>query len=150
MLTECARVLEQGGTLHFFVPLEDQPGTLYRLLRRDRPVPIHRWKEAHVGHIQRFDRRAVLRMTWDTGLRVTRLSSSFHLVGQAHDILDYWQRERLAGGSGRLKLAHVRALTRAAFAFTWRLAWLEDRLYDGPRCASGLHVTARKPFEPYV
>ena len=61
MLRECARVLNEEGILHYFVPLEDEPGTLYRLFKGNRPVPIHRWKHDHVGHIQRFNRGDVLR-----------------------------------------------------------------------------------------
>ena len=145
LLAECARVLKQGGVLHYFLPLEDEPGTLYRLLRRNWPIPIHRWKRDHVGHIQRFSRGDVLRRTWAAGLPVTETSYSFHLIGQVHDILDYWNRERAAGGSGLLPLNAVKKITRVAFIATWRLAYIEDRFYRGPRFASGIHVTAIKP-----
>src|SRR5690606_31663529 len=132
----CARVLAPHGVLHYFLPLEDEPGTLYRLFRRNWPVPIHRWKRDHVGHIQRFRRGDVLRRTWAAGLPVASTSYSFHLVGQIHDILDYWNRERAAGGAGRLSPAVVARMTRVAFIGTWRLAYLEDRFYSGPRWAS--------------
>jgi SAM-dependent methyltransferase len=145
MLVECARVLRPGGVLHFFVPLEDQPWTIYRLLRRDRPIPIHRWKLNHVGHIQRFDSDQVLDLTQAAGLLVTEASYSFHLVGQAHDVVDYWQRERSAGGRGLLPVPLVRLIARATFTVTWRLAYLEDSLYSGHTFASGLHVSAVKP-----
>lgn len=145
LLLECARVLTPGGVLHYFVPLEDEPGTIYRLLRRDWPIPIHRWKRNHVGHIQRFQRGAVLQRTWTAGLPVAETSYSFHLVGQLHDILDYWNRDRASGGPGLLPQALVAKLTRVAFIATWRMAYLEDRLYRGSRFASGLHVTASKP-----
>jgi SAM-dependent methyltransferase len=144
MLAECARILEPGGVMHFFVPLEDQPGTLYRLFRSNRPVPIHRWKHDHVGHIQRYRQADVLALVWNNGFQVTDVDHSFHLIGQVHDIVDYWHRERAAGGSGLLPESAVNAITRGVFLFTWRLAYLEDRIYSGPRLASGLHVTARK------
>ena len=144
LLCECARVLAPGGLLHGFVPLEDEPGTLYALLRDNRPIPIHRWKREHVGHIQRFRRADVLARVWRAGFVVTAITSSFHLVGQAHDILDYWERERARGGAGRMPLVAVKLVTRVAFVVTWRLAYLEDRAYRGARGASGLHVTARK------
>jgi SAM-dependent methyltransferase len=147
MLAECARVLRPAGVLHFFVPLEHQPWTIYRALRRDRPIPIHRWKRDHVGHIQRFDRATVVRLTWDAGLEVTHLSHSFHLIGQVHDVVDYWQRERGAGGRGIMPDHVVRLAARGIFAVTWRLAYLEDRLYAGPWFASGLHITAVKPSQ---
>ena len=143
MLTECRRVLTDDGVLHYFVPLEDEPGTFYRLLRHDKPIPIHRWKEQHVGHIQRFHRGDVLSRTWRAGFRPAETGYSFHLVGQIHDIVDYWHRERSAGGTGRLPLPWVSRLTRMAFLFTWRLSYLEDRLYGGAKFASGIHVTAR-------
>jgi len=144
MIHECHRVLEHGGVLHFFVPLEDQPGTLYRAFRKGRRIPIHHWKERHVGHIQRFQQSDVLQLVWGAGLTVTNVQHSFHLVGQVHDIVDYWQRERASGGSGKLPLPLVKLATRGVFLVTWRLAYLEDRLYDGGKLASGLHVTAER------
>lgn len=145
LLAECARTLKPDGVLHFFVPIEDQPRTLYRALRRDRPIPIHRWKRDHVGHIQRFDRDAVMKLVAQSEMAVTASAHSFHLVGQVHDIVDYWQRDRLTGGHGRVPVVAVKALSRGTFAATWRLAYIEVRLITGPRLASGLHVTARKP-----
>jgi SAM-dependent methyltransferase len=147
MLEECARVLAPGGVLHFFVPLEDQPRTLYHALRDDSPVPIHRWKLDHVGHIQRYSATDVIALVWRAGLRPTHTSYSFHLSGQVHDIVDYWQRERVAGGSGRVPVGVVRAVSRGVFLFTWRLAYLEDRVFSGSFLASALHLTANKPPE---
>jgi SAM-dependent methyltransferase len=144
MLAECARVLAPGGVLHFFVPLEAQRGTLYHLFVDDAPVPIHRWKLDHVGHIQRYSDNHVLRMVWESGFAATDTAWSFHAAGQVHDIVDYWQRERVAGGAGRVPVGAVRAIARGVFLFTWRLAYIEDRLYSGRFMASGLHVTATK------
>lgn len=141
---ECRRVLRTGGRLHFFCPLEAQPQTLYSLFSGDRPVPIHRWKRDHVGHIQRYRDADVLALVWDGGFNVLDVAYSFHLVGQVHDVVDYWQRERNAGGEGILPLPLVNLLARATFLFTWRLSYLEDRLYSGPACASGIHLTAIK------
>jgi hypothetical protein len=44
-----------------------------------------------------------------------------------------------------LPLNAVKKITRVAFVATWRLSYVEDRLYHGPRFASGIHVTATKP-----
>ncbi|MEX2314473.1 MAG: class I SAM-dependent methyltransferase [Thermomicrobiales bacterium] len=145
LLAECRRVLRPGCLLHFFVPLEDQPRTVYRALRRNRPIPIHRWKREHVGHIQRYDQRRIVALVDDAGLGVEDISHSFHLVGQIHDVIDYWQRERSSGGPGLLPVSVVKLLSRVAFVVTWRLAYLEDRVYAGPFLASGLHLTARRP-----
>ena len=144
LLAECRRVLRPGAVLHFFVPLEDQPRTLYRALRRNRPIPIHRWKHKHVGHIQRFDEQRIVSLMRDAGLSIAGTSHSFHLVGQVHDVIDYWQRERAAGGNGLLPVSAVNLITRGAFVVTWRLAYFEDRIYSGAKLASGLHVTAMK------
>lgn len=144
MLGECARVLEPGGVLHYFVPLEDEPGTLYRLFKSDRLVPIHRWKRDHVGHIQRYQRGDVLRRTWAAGLQVEQTAYSFHLIGQIHDVLDYWQRDRSAGGPGIVPAGVVSKIVRVASIATWRLMYLEDRFHQGSTLASGIHVTARK------
>ena len=148
LLAECRRVLRPGCTLHFFVPLEDQPRTLYRALRRNRPIPIHRWKREHVGHIQRFDEERIVEVTRRAGLDVSAVSHSFHLVGQIHDVIDYWQRERSAGGAGLLPVRAVKLISRGAFVVTWRLAYLEDRLYSGPMLASGLHLSAKRRGDP--
>jgi SAM-dependent methyltransferase len=144
-LRECRRVLMPGGLLHCFVPLENQPGTLYRLFAQDRPVPIHRWKLDHVGHVQCFTAADVLRLTRRNGLAVRETAWSFHLAGQTHDILDYWRRERVRGGRGILPAQAVNVLTRLVFVATWRMAYLEDRLYSGRILASGIHLTAYRP-----
>lgn len=145
MLAEIARVLSSGGVLHAYVPLEAQPRTVYRVLEHSQRIPIHRWKRDHVGHVNRYDDQTVLRLIWEAGLTVRSLAYSFHPVGQLHDVVDYWQRERAAGGSGVLPLPLVRWLTRAVFAVTWRLAYVEDRIWAGRTLAAGLHLTAVKP-----
>ncbi len=145
MIRECARVLRPGGVLHAFVPLEAQPGTLYWFLRASQRLPIHRWKRDHVGHIQRFSDLDLLRLLGAAGLEVRAMRYSFHLLGQLHDVLDYWRRERESGASGTLPLWLVRWLTRLAFVVTWRAAALEDRVHTGRFLAGGLHVTAYKP-----
>ncbi|HEU5423948.1 MAG TPA: class I SAM-dependent methyltransferase [Nitrolancea sp.] len=148
MLAEIARVLAPGGVLHFFVPLEAEPGTLYTLLAGSERLPIHRWKRDHVGHVNRFDAGSAIRAVWQAGLEVTDASFGFHLAGQVHDIVDYWNRERQLGGPGLLPRRAVGAVTRATFLATWRLSYFEDRLYAGRRFASGLHLTAIKPGDP--
>ena len=145
LLTESARVLKRGGVLHFFVPLEAEPGTIYHMLRRSERVPIHRWKRDHVGHINRFISDDVIRFVWDAGFEVTGVRYGFHLTGQVHDVVDYWHRERAAGGDGLLSTRTVGMIAHGVFLFTWRLSYFEDRLYGGRSMASGLHLTARKP-----
>lgn len=144
MLSEINRVLRPGGILHFYVPLEGQPGTLYHALRQSKRIPLRRWKRDHVGHINFFRADEVIEQTEDAGIRVSDVRYGFHPFGQIHDLIDYWQRERRAGGSGIIPIKGVNLIARIAFLFTWRLSYLEDRLYSGRRLASGIHVTAIK------
>ncbi|MDI3339106.1 MAG: methyltransferase domain-containing protein [Sphaerobacter sp.] len=145
MLAEVARVLRPGGVLHAFVPLEGKRDTVYHLLGTSRWLPLNRWKRDHVGHINHFTPEQVFHAVWEAGLVVERRSYGFHLASQIHDLVDYWQRERVSGGGGVLPLALVRLIARAVFIPTWRLSYLEDRLYHGRHLAAGLHLTARKP-----
>jgi SAM-dependent methyltransferase len=144
MLEEIQRVLSPGGRLHFYTPLEDQPGSIYHLLRSSKRLPLRTWKQDHVGHINFFRSEEVIRNVWNADLEVDDLRYGFHPFGQVHDLVDYWQRERNAGASGTLPLSVVRTLSRITFLFTWRLSYFEDKLYDGPFLGSGLHITAQK------
>ena len=145
LIKEAYRTLHGGGILHFFVPLESQPGSIYHALRHSERLPIHRWKRDHVGHVNSFTSEDVIRTIWDAGFTVESVHFGFHPTGQIHDVVDYWQRDRAAGSHGVLPQVAVNAITRGVFLFTWRLQYLEDRLYSGPAFASGLHLTARKP-----
>lgn len=142
MLGEIARVLSPGGILHFYVPLEDQPGSIYRLLGSTGRLPIRTWKQDHVGHINFFRSEDVIHDVWNAGMNVADVKYGFHPFGQLHDLVDYWQRERRGGGHGILPVTAVQAIARLVFLFTWRLSYLEDRVYDGRFLASGLHLTA--------
>jgi SAM-dependent methyltransferase len=144
MLNEIQRILAPGGVLHFYTPLEDQPRSIYRLLASSDRIPLRTWKRDHVGHINFFTSTDVLRNVQDAGLRPARVAFGFHLFGQLHDLVDYWQRERAAGGSGRMPLKAVRLISRVIFLFTWRLSYFEDRLYDGSLFASGMHLSATR------
>lgn len=145
MLAEVARVLRPGGILHAFVPLEGKSGTVYHLLRHSRRLPINRWKRDHVGHINHFTAEEVFRAVWATGLVVEDRAYGFHLVSQVHDLIDYWQRERASGSPGMVPPPLVDLIARVAFIPTWRLSYVEDRLYRGRHLAAGLHLTARRP-----
>lgn len=145
LLREAHRTLKPGGLLHFFVPLEGQPGSLYHLLRHSERFPIQRWKHDHVGHVNCFTSDDVIREVWDAGFEVESVRFGFHPTGQFHDLVDYWHRERALGGKGLMPKTTVDLVTRAVFLFSWRIQYFEDRLYGGPALASGLHLTARRP-----
>ena len=145
-VAEVARVLKPGGLFHGFVPCEGNPQTFFAALRGSRRLPIHRWKRDHIGHIQILTTRQLRLIFERHGLGVTDVTYSFHLMGQIHDIVDYWQREQLAGprpARGRKRLL-VRAASRAVFWPTWRLAYYEDRRRQHDPRAVGVHLTARK------
>jgi ubiquinone/menaquinone biosynthesis C-methylase UbiE len=141
-LDEIARVLRPDGTFHAFVPCEAQPGTLFARLLPGGPIPIHRWKRDHVGHIQQLASAEVEAMCAARGLRPIHRSYSFHAVGQVHDILDYWRRETGRHPGAAPRAALIKLLTRVAMVGTWRLAYLEAALLRAWPAATGLHLTA--------
>ncbi len=141
---EIARVLKPGGVFHGFVPLEAQPGTLFRALADSERIPIHRWKRDHVGHIQRLTTDDVTRAFRAHGLAPVDLSYSFGPIGQVHDIVDYWGRERLRHEPEGRSAALTRLAQRAVFFPTWRLAYWEAALLRRVPWATGLHFTAVK------
>jgi SAM-dependent methyltransferase len=141
-VAEIARVLRPGGVFHGFVPLEAQPNTLFRALTHSRRIPIHQWKHDHVGHIQRLTTERVTATFAAHGLEPTDRSYSFHLLGQVHDIVDYWGRERLRQQPAGPGAAITKAVQRAVFFLTWRLTYWEDTLLKRNRAATGLHLTA--------
>ena len=143
-VAEIARLLKPGGMFHGFIPLEAQPGTLFRALARSRRVPIHQWKHDHVGHIQRLTTARVVSTFRAHGMEPTDLTYSFHVLGQVHDIVDYWGRERLRRQPEGRSAAFTRAVQRAVFFPTWRLTYWEDTLLKRHPWATGLHLTAVK------
>ena len=142
--SEVARVLRPGGVFHCFVPCEGNRRTIFSLLRHSRRLPIHRWKRDHIGHIQILTTGQMKRILEQNGLQVTDVSFSFHLLGQIHDVADYWRREMLSRRHlpGWQK-ALVKAVSRAIFIPTWRLAYYEDTLRRRDPRAIGVHFTCR-------
>lgn len=143
-VAEIARVLKPGGVFHGFVPLEAQPKTLFRLLTHSRRIPIHQWKHDHVGHIQRLTTEGVTRTFRAHGMEPTDYAYSFHLLGQVHDIVDYWGRERLRRAPHGRSAAVTKLVQRVVFFFTWRLTYWEDAFLKRNSWATGLHLTAVK------
>lgn len=95
-LSEVARVLKPGGVFHVAQPLEHEPGTLHRLLRR------RGWtaKVRHSGHVQAFDTPAFQGMLAAAGLHVRRVRYSAHHLMTLADVA-YYAWLDLRGGSGR-------------------------------------------------
>ena len=79
------------------------------------------------------------------GLHVTGTTFSFHLLGQIHDVADYWRREMLSKDNlTSWQRTLVKATSRAIFIPTWRLAYYEDTLRKRDPRAIGVHITCRK------
>src|SRR5207247_4731797 len=96
-------------------------------------------------HIQILTTHELVQIFTRQGFAVTDVNYSFHLMGQIHDLVDYWQREQLAGArpATGLKRLLVRAFSRAVFWPTWRLAYYEDRWRRKDPWAVGVHITAQ-------
>jgi SAM-dependent methyltransferase len=142
---EVARVLKPGGVFHCFVPCEGNKRTIFSILRHSKLVPIHRWKRDHIGHIQILATKEMQRILEKRGLKVTNTTFSFHILGQIHDVFDYWRREVLSRDyvSGWQKTV-VKAVSRAVFIPTWRLAYFEDTWRKRGPAAIGVHITCVK------
>lgn len=142
---EVARVLRPGGVFHCFVPCEGNKRTIFARLRNSKRLPIHRWKRDHIGHIQVLTTGGMKRILEKRGLKVTDTTFSFHLLGQIHDVADYWRREMLSHPDRPAwKRAVVKAVSRAIFIPTWRLAYYEDTRRMRDPAAIGVHITCRK------
>ena len=145
---EVARVLKPGGVFHCFVPCEGNRKTLFSILRNNRFIPIHRWKRDHIGHIQILTTRSMKGILERRGLRVTGTTFSFHLLGQIHDLFDYWQREVVSRHwVPSWQKPIVKAISKAVFIPTWRLAYYEDTLFKNVPAAIGVHLTCIKNAE---
>lgn len=139
---EVARVLRPGGVFHCFVPCEGNKRTLFSLFRHSRRVPIHRWKREQIGHIQILTTRRMQRILERRGLHVVDTTFSFHLLGQIHDLFDYWRRDTLSRDDIPVwRKTLTKAISRAVFIPTWRLAYYEDTLLKHFPAAIGVHIT---------
>jgi SAM-dependent methyltransferase len=142
---EVARVLRPGGVFHCFVPCEGNRRTIFSLLRRSKRLPIHRWKRDHIGHIQVLTTGQMKNTLTRRGLQVSGTTFSFHLLGQVHDVADYWRREMLSRQDlTAWQRTVVRLISRAIFVPTWRLAYYEDTWRKHDPAAIGVHITCRR------
>ena len=144
-VSEVARVLKPGGVFHCFVPCEGNKRTFFSLLRHSKLVPIHRWKRDHIGHIQVLTTGQMRRILAQKGLKVKSITYSFHVLGQIHDLFDYWRREVLSRDQvPEWQKSVVKGVSRIAFIPTWRLAYFEDEWRKRNSAATGVHFTCVK------
>lgn len=141
---EVARVLKPGGVFHCFVPCEGNRRTIFAMLRNSKLIPIHRWKRDHIGHIQVLTTGQMKNILERRGLHVSGATYSFHILGQIHDVADYWRREQLSRDIPGWQKTLVKVVSRAVFIPTWRLAYYEDTWRSHDPAAIGVHITCRK------
>ncbi len=154
MLAEIRRVLVPGGVLHAHVPCEGDPRSLWRWLPGQRGAGA--WKRRFGGHVQRFERRALLAQIEAAGFEILRVRGSLHVIGNVADVATFAAlalaaRTRSRRGSTGEILAASRApgrgvsariaatLVRGVDAVLWLEAMLLGRV---PSWA--VHVSARK------
>ena len=131
VLREVARVLKPGAGFHIVLPLEGQPGTLYRLVGCGS-----RWtaKVRHGGHVQIFSVERFRAMAAGCGLRLVRSRWSYHLLLQALDLAYFSWLDWRGPVSGSVedmsssRRGVLGALMRAATRATATSAWAEARL----------------------
>ncbi len=146
MLAEIGRVLRPGGLLHMVLPLEGQPGTLWRALGTGT-----RWraKVRYAGHIHVFDEQRYRALAQAAGLPVQRVRWSYHLLFQLVDVLFFV----LVSVRGPLKTSvedaaaecqgPARAPLRAVKAAVAAVGWYDARLLRWKRGGCG-HFTSRQ------
>ena len=134
VLREVARVLKPKGGFHIVLPLEGQPGTLYRLVGAGT-----RWtaKMRHGGHIQTFSANRFRAMAASCDLPVIRARWSYHALLQLMDLAYFaWLDARgpVSGSVEDMSAARggaVGAVMRAASRAVATTAWGEARLLRG-------------------
>jgi SAM-dependent methyltransferase len=154
MLAEIRRVLVPGGVLHAHVPCEGDPRSLWRWLPGQRGAGA--WKRRFGGHVQRFERRALLAQIEAAGFEILRVRGSLHVIGNLADVATFAAlalaaRTRAQRASTGEILAASRAPGRsvsARFAAALvrgvdALLWLEAKLL-GRAPSWAVHVSARK------
>ena len=134
VLREVARVLKPAGGFHIVLPLEGQPGTLYRLFGTGT-----RWtaKVRHGGHIQVFSATRFRDMAAACGLTVTRTRWSYHALLQVLDLAYFSWLDRRGPVSGSVedmsagRPGVTGAIMRGAARAVATTAWGEARLLRG-------------------
>jgi SAM-dependent methyltransferase len=131
VLSEVSRVLRPGGLFHIALPLEDQPGTIYRFIGAGR-----RWKAKLRcgGHIQLFDDSRFRAMAQMVGLPVKRVRWSYHPLFALIDVAYFtwleWHGPVSSSVEDYLSEGRHRAgpLLRLAKNLIVSLGWYESRL----------------------
>lgn len=146
VLDEVARVLAPGGVCHIALPLESQPGTIYRLLRAGT-----KWnaKVRCLGHIQTFNEMDYRSLAAKSSLPVTRVRWSYHHLFSLIDVLYFSVLQRRGGVSTSVEdyVSAQRGWASGPMRAAWKVVsatgWYEARAFRWMRGACG-HFTCRK------
>ena len=144
-LAAIVRLLRPGGLFHVALPLEDEPWTLHRLLRR------RGWqaKVRHSGHIQAFSADSFRALATDARLEVVRVRYSSHPLLTFADVAYYLYLDARGGAARSLddELAEARgpraAVMRGLKAAVATTGWWESRLLSRLPGACG-HFTCKR------
>jgi len=145
-LESVARMLKPGGRFHIALPLEDQPWTLHRFLRRRGWMA----KVRQSGHVQAFSASSFRALASGAGLEVVRGRYSSHPLLTLADVGWYVYLDARGGAERSLddELAEARgvgaSLMRGLKAGVAATGWWESRLLSGAPGACGHFTCVRR------
>jgi ubiquinone/menaquinone biosynthesis C-methylase UbiE len=145
-LGDIARVVKPGGLFCLAVPLEDQPWTIYRLVKAGR---WWRSKLRHGGHIHAFSDRDVRELLDEAGFDVVRVRWSYQHLFALFDVLYFTFLDLRGPVSSSVedfvvaRSGWLSAPIRLAWASVTAAGWYEARAFRWMKGGCG-HFTCRR------